>query len=308
MATPAKGKWPPNVSAVIITEDERQARLAQAPPGREGIPQSASTVVVQGAQPVTGAPHATIQKKFIQPNIGANPMTQENNSQSSDVFYGSHAILLANKMGVDCVWKTADKQPVDLLTAQTLIDSQGDQSVYFDFDLAAALPDPDENDEDLDAAIMAELPTPDQLQTPIQPPDIIQQIIPPQQKQAPVHVDPVSEREKLAWGGVLSTPGQTVYFRQGVIRIEVEGNVKVQKGQQGNVRMMRITRTDPGGQPVQLAKAIQTHVQPPLAQSPNPAVVYRKTQPVEKVPIPRPQVKIPKTEEEASEKFEEFEF
>lgn len=324
----ADGHWPPNVSAVIISKEEKDARLAQAPPGGSPIVSNVGAQV----QGVPGAAHATIETKYIipnQPNYEVQNMPTPGQSQQpnqtqadTDDFYGAQAIKLSQKMGVDIVWKTSDKTPIDLQTAKQLIATEGQNSVYFDFELLEDLPDPDDeivtDEDDIENAIMAEGPTEVGSMQPnesLNPPQNVQPQAAPAQTtfQPPVQQEPVSERERLAWGGVLSTPGQTVYFRPDVIRVEVEGNVKVQKGIQGNVRMMRITRTTPQG-PVQLANAIHTNVQPPLAKSPNPATVYRKANPAfpatDKVPIPKPQVPVAgvNTTDEKPDRLDEFDF
>lgn len=344
MATQADGKWPPNVNAVIITEEEKNARLQQAPPG--GVP----VVTHQqqtGASSVPGAPYAKVETRYVIPNepvtgphkadkLVNNPvgqdMTQDDRSQQTDQvnpetnvqekqtttqatvgkseeIVGRAAIIAARKMGVDCVWTTTERQPVDLDTALALID-QDPESVYFDFDLAAEIPEPEDvEDFELENVTMATLPTPP-------PPRRQETIVAPEvsleQKRQTV-TDPVSERERLAWGGILSSPGQSVYFRPNVIRVEVEGKVTVQKGIQGNVRMLRVTRTEPGSS-VQLANAVQTKVVPPLNQSPNPNAVYRNVMPQsDRIPVTKPVVKVPPPKvsvevEESAELIEESEF
>jgi hypothetical protein len=362
MPKEAQGHWPSNVSAVIITPEEKQEHLAKAPPQQPiqspqqppvaqqggppvvtylGVQPQNQPIVSAGAQAVPGAPYATIQTKYVIPNRITNPMGQnmtteepsqpvETEETETEEIFGRQAILIAKRMGVDVVWKSDDKTPIDLETAQQLIAASGPTAVYFDFDAVAEIPDPDDETDDPEAAYMATLPTnppPDghrmthkELIQQSQPsPEMIPEppseigVYNPQagviQKQQPN--DPVSEREKLAWGGVLSTPGQTVYFRPNVIRVEVEGNVKVQKGIKGNVRMMRITRTTPQGT-VQLAHATQTQVQAPLSRSPNPTVSYRTANPeADKIPVPKPQVPVPDVNEstsEAADTLEEFDF
>lgn len=316
MAQEANGKWPPNVTAVIITEEEKRARLAQAPPG--GVPVvTQQQPQISGATPVPGAPYAQVETRYVIPNVTSNPvgqaMTDTHKSQQNDPsnpesnvqvvdssnqagintfdeITGKAAIIAAQKMGVNVVWQTANRQPIDLASAMNMI-TQDPNSVYFDFDLVAELPEEsDEVDEYSDADVMAQLPTPPPPRRQVQQaaPDL-----PHVSQQVQTQSDPVSDRERLAWGGVLSMPGQSVYFRQGVIRVEVEGKVVVQKGQKGNVRMLRVTRSEPG-QSVQLANAVQTGVVPPLNQSPNPSVTYRQSMPQsEKIPVPRPVVKVP---------------
>ena len=334
MPEQATGNWPANVSAVIITKEEKAAQLAAAPPGGQpvGVPQ---------AHP-QGAPYADVTVRQVVPNVlttpkpaGAN-MTNDKPTQppkapqqpesqpveeESEIFYGKQALTLARQMGVPFVWKTEDRQPVDLATAAQMIGSQGSQSVCFDFEALAALPDPDDEPDELataDPYMAVPVPPAEVVPGAAVPPGMPvptesgQMVVQQNVVQGRQHVDPVSEREKMAFGNVLTTPGQTVYMRPNVIRVEVEGAVRVQKGQFGNVRMMRITRLDPVTGNVQLANAIRTNVQPPNVPSPNPQATYRTSQPEpDKVTVPRPQVPVPEVNTATKEKadnLEEFEF
>jgi hypothetical protein len=332
MPEKATGNWPANVSAVIITQEEKAAQLAQAPPG--GI----QTVQTHPQ----GAPYADVTVRQVVPNVlttpkpaGANmtnniptqppaapqPAESQPVEEESEVFYGKQALTLAKQMGTDFVWKSDDMSPIDLATAAQMIGTQGSRSVCFDFEALAALPDPDDETDE------PENPDP-YMAVPVPPAEVVPGAqVPPgmpvptqsgkmvvQQNvvQGRQHVDPVSEREKMAFGNVLTTPGQTVYMRPNVIRVEVEGNVRVQKGIKGNVRMMRITRLDPVSGNVQLANAIRTNVQPPNVPSPNPQATYRTAQPEpDKVTVPRPQVPVPEVNtatNETADNLEEFEF
>lgn len=336
MPQQASGNWPANVTAVIITKEEKEAQLAQAPPGGTPIAQQA---VQQHPQ---GAPYANVTVRNVTPNVLTTPnpagaqMTndiptqppkapetgaQQPIEEDSEVFYGKQALTLARQMGVPCLWKTDDRTPVDLTTATQMIATDGSQSVCFDFEALAELPDEDDNEEVLTEDPYMAVPTPPvemvpgapippgmPVPTPQGPLAVQQNVV-----QGKQHVDPISERERMAFGNVLTTPGQTVYMRPNVIRVEVEGNVKVQKGIKGNVRMMRITRLDPVHGNVQLANATRTTVQAPNVQSPNPSVTYRKAQPpvADKVVVPKPKVPVPDVNtgtNEQADNLEEFEF
>ncbi len=351
MPREADGYWPPNVTAHIITPEEKQARLAQAPPGGQvtaamvgdrstGTPTTTITrhVVTAGAQNMPqqqSQPSKTLQQQptSAQQSIPSQPAqtpaqtpAQPPVKQKSAAFYGQQAITLARELSVDVLWRAADKIPIPIEEAESLLVTHGPQSVLFDFALLQELPEEEEDELDENDAYMAELPQPPAAAThPIYPdaaksPGTARVPQPTTAVSPPVEVperDPATEtRERLAWGGVLSTSGQTVYFRPNVIRIEVEGPVRVQKGQQGNVRMMRISRATPQGT-AQLATAIQTPVKPPLARSANPPVTYRQTQGAvepDKVRVPRPQVPLPpasptkQTEQSQTESFDEFDF
>ncbi len=365
MPIPAQGTWPANVSAVIITPEEKQAQLAQAPPGMQGQP-------IATSQPIhpQGAPYATIQTrnvtpyKLTTPNQAGAIMTNPNQPQQpqqpqaptpqvapaptpapspapqveqpadvnaiTEVFYGLQAIALANQMGVSCVWKTEDRTPIDLQTARLMIAQRGNTSVYFDFEQLADIPDEDETEvvgEDPYMAApqsAAEVPLPPAQSAPVptardlafRSPVMNAERRPETglQREQKTHIDPVSDRERMAWGGVLSTPGQTVYVRPNVIRVEVEGNVKVQKGIKGNVRMMRITRHEVTGT-AQLSHATHNTVTGSNVRSPNPSATFRQGQPTpvitDKFPVPKPVVPVPEvnpSETETADQLDEFDF
>lgn len=246
----------------------------------------------------------------IQPE---QPQPTEQPTEDTEVFYGRQALVLAKQLSVDVVWKTETGEPVDIETAKALIASQGPNAVFFDFEALATLP---EVQDEIETAVeqtdpyMAQLPLPpdETLAGQQVPPGMMQssQSVPGQQ-----YVDPISDRERMAFGNVLTTPGQTVYIRPNVIRVEVEGNVRVQKGRQGNVRMMRIVRLDPSGSE-RVADAFRTTVQAPMVRSPNPAVTYRQSQAVmqDRVPVPKPKVPVPNVNKNSgiADAFEEFDF
>lgn len=86
---------------------------------------------------------------------------------------------------------------------------------------------------------------------------------------------PLEERRMFAWGGTLSSPGVQVYMHpSGIVRVDIDGKVKLQTGVNGNIRVVRIARVEP-----------QSPVSN-VTQSPNPATIYRQKQ--ERIPIPQP--------------------
>lgn len=59
------------------------------------------------------------------------------------------------------------------------------------------------------------------------------------------------ERRKLSWGGVFSAPGLQVYIQPaGVVRIDLDGKIKIQKAIKGETRILRITRLEPQINPI----------------------------------------------------------
>lgn len=334
MPEPATGNWPANVSAVIITKEEKAAQLAQAPPGGQSVVQSVQ-------HHPNGAPYADISVRNVVPNVLTTPKPAgtkmpENQPnleskteivEDAEVFYGKQALILAKQIDVPVVWKTADRSPIDIATATKMLSEHGERSICFDFELLATLPEEEISDEDPYMAIPPNPIASQPVSSPILPPAAIQvppgfprpdqssaNLVPQQGIAQDQPIDPITDRERLAFGNVLTTPGQTVYVRPNVIRVEVEGNVKVQKGRTGNVRMMRITRLDPVSGNMHLANAVRTNVQPPNVQAPNPAVTYRTSQAAaaqavaDRIAVPRPQVPVPTVNQGRADQIDEFEF
>jgi hypothetical protein len=53
------------------------------------------------------------------------------------------------------------------------------------------------------------------------------------------------QRRELSWGAVLSAPGLQVYMHPaGIVRVNLDGKIRIQKAIEGNVRVLRLTRLD----------------------------------------------------------------
>jgi hypothetical protein len=298
MAKPAGGKHPPNVTAVIISEDERRAKLAEAPPGGGG----------------TG-PGATVSTHYV-------PSVDEQHAQEmADQLVGRAALLCAKKLGVPYVWSTQTKKKITIESAETLC-RKHPGLVYFDFDaleeIAANLENEEaqlkaedesalegdpyiEQDEEriadiADPAVMAELEATAELE--IDPDkevsdderlarareEAIQETALDQTP--PAHV--ISETERRAWGATLSTPGMQVYIHpHGITRVDVQGRVKLQTGKQGNVRMFRIQALEPPKMGGEVRKVTYTTVTGPKAPAQPPKSTTRRMQD-DRIPIPIP--------------------
>lgn len=318
MATPAQGKHPPNVTAVIINEQERQERLKQAPPGGGG----------------TG-PGATVRSAIV-PSVDSTEIAEEHAQEVSDQLTGRAALLCAKKLGVPYVWSTQTKKKITLDSAETIC-RKNPGLIYFDFDaLEEFVGDSDESESDEveyvedpeiadleDPNVMAQLerdaelevdPNPSFLgpdplanseELSLEAPDPekrhprrttrsrshararsqeqVQQIKEEVREetfgepQAAAHR--ITETERRAWGGTLSTPGMQVYIHpKGIARVDVQGRVRLHTGIKGNVRTFRIQAMErpPVGGTVK--NVTHTTVTGPQAKSPNPQAATRHMQ------------------------------
>lgn len=272
MPIPAQGKWPSNVTAQIITKEEKEAMQAglnlPAPiPGQSAIPL-------------------------------AEQIAQE---KSLTEVIGRAALITAHKFGINHVWLTGTKNPIALDDAENLI-RKDPGLVYFDFDrledeIAAATTvisadEPTVPETSIESELQPEVidelafsglveppklsPEPAALPLPLPPNPIRDAELTP-------NLHTVTERERRAWGGVLTSPGQQVYVHPtGIVRVEIEGPITLQKAIVGQTRILRITRLSV--QPPPTPKAVST--------SPQKTVSYRQLQAPqtknEKIPIPEP--------------------
>lgn len=314
MPRKAQGKHPANVQAVIITPEEREAKLAEAPPGGGG----------------TG-PGANVSTHYV-------PNTFEEQAQDmSDQLIGRAALITARKLGVPYVWSTKTHKKITLQSGETIC-RKNPGLIYFDFDAledivaqvdqeAAELQseddanlegdeyvesdeletDDDESIADLsDPAVMAELEQTAELEidpnkeVPIDDPlaperapkptraEIIENARQEALQETALDPEPsghvITETERRAWGGTFSTPGIQVYFHpQGITRVDVEGRVKLQTGIVGNVRTFRIQALErpTGGEVRNISR---TTVTGPKAPAQPPKSKTRQMQ--ERIPIP----------------------
>lgn len=304
MPKPAEGSWPANVSAVIVTPEEKES---------------------------LGAPSAKISVKHVKksppsPQVGIEEQIQD---AILDRVIGRAAIITSRKFGLNYVWRVDNSEKIAIAEAEQLI-KKNPGFVYFDFDaFTEETPDETEtNDEVIDAIPPipndSELDEDDELDEPaIEADDDALEIdadkltdeplepnafaelpplpLPPvetEKAQGPIagpiaeaqaapnrHI--VTEREKRAWGGVLTSPGQQVYVHpSGVIRVEVDGPILLQKGRAGETRVLRISRLKPT---TNLSSVNQQPVTPATTAQQPASVTYRKVQSQSgKVPIPRP--------------------
>lgn len=270
MPIPAQGKWPSNVTAQIITKEEKEAMQA-------GLNLPA---------PIPGQPAISVAEQHAQ-------------EKELNEVIGRAALITAYKFGLNHVWLTATKNPIALDDAESLV-RKDPGLVYFDFDRL---------EDELAAAKRVESANePSVSETVIEPelqPDVIDELafsglveppkLSPEPEALPLPPNPireaelspnlhtVTERERRAWGGVLTSPGQQVYVHpSGIVRVEIEGPITLQKAIVGETRILRITRISV--QPTPTPKAVST--------SPQKTVSYRQLQAPkprnEKIPIPEP--------------------
>lgn len=311
MPRKADGKHPANVEAVIITPEEKDAKLAEAPPGGGGI----------------SGPGASVTTHYV-PNYA-----EEQAQDLSDQLIGRAALITARKLGVPYVWSTKTHKKITIESGETIC-RKNPGLIYFDFDAledivaqvdqeAAELQSEDdaslegdeyiesdglETDDDEaiadlgDPAVMAELEI--DKEVPMQDPLEVQEeesrrlarteqieIVKQEALQETAldqdtsgHV--ITETERRAWGGTFSTPGIQVYFHpNGITRVDVQGKVKLQTGIVGNVRTFRIQALElPTGGVVR--NISRTTVTGPRAPAQPPKSKTRQMQ--ERIPIPVP--------------------
>jgi hypothetical protein len=225
----AKGNWPPYVTAQIITAEEK-ARIM----GNTGIAAKIETTVV-------------------------NHMEANMNDYANDsLITGISAIKIAKNLGVDFCWITGNKRKISLVDAQELLKLQP-AAICFDFDLL-------EQEQEKEPEPAPELAIESE---PV--PALLPEFVEASTKAPANPLElPLDERRQRAWGGTLSTPGMQVYIHpRGIVRIEVSGQVKVQKGIQNGVRVFRVERMVPA--------------------TPDHTTVYRTSnKPPEKIDIPLP--------------------
>jgi hypothetical protein len=303
MPKPAGGKHPPNVTAVIITEEERQQKLAEAPPGAGGF----------------SGPGATVTSHQI-PNV-----IDDQSQAMSDQLVGRAALICARKLGVPYVWSTSSHKKITLESAEVLC-KKNPGLIYFDFDALEDIvgeidnekkateeieyieedeqitAEEDESIADLnDLAIMTELEANTELESADDPlaeepqrltrSEQIQKV----KREALIETatDPkvsshtITETERRAWGGTLSTPGMQVYIHpNGIARVDVQGRVKLQTGISGNVRIFRIQALErPTGGVVR--NVTRTTVTGPKAPAQPPQSSTRHMQD-DRIPVPSP--------------------
>lgn len=288
----AVGAWPSNVKAEYITPEERASRLAQSPPGG---------VLQVGGQQRTGA----ITSRII------NAPRSKEDEQAQDTtneLVGLGAIIAARKFGLEFVWSTKTKQKITLESAEQLC-KKNPGLIYFDFDALAELAQPEVGaveEEEITEETPVETPVVENgdeiVEVPYIPPtaqqtqDELTRSLAAELAGLTDEVEDISEQttghilsdvEKRAWGGTLSTPGVQVYIHpNGIVRVDVQGRVRVQKGIQGNTRILRIQRleTPPGGQ---VRNVTNRTVSASATRSPNPQTFNRNIQ-ADKIPIPVP--------------------
>jgi len=322
-AIPGKdGKWPGNVKVEYLTPKEREAKIAQAPPGAGGVqvPQAPGTITTQHFAPNT--PEPTEPDQFEQQAQAA-----------TDQVVGRAAISCARQLGLDFVRSTQTKKKITLDSAEQVC-RKNPGLIYFNFDDLEEIEDdpPDETiDEDLDPTAQAEpglisslLSSEETPEAEAEPEEVeyedpkprrltreqkIAQALQTAAEQEPEYDDRseyerrVPESSRRAWGGTLSTPGIQVYIRpQGVVRVDVTGRVRLQKGISGNVRTMRIQALEPpqqGGIVRNVSRRTVTGEQSP---SPNPAAQHRHgiAPPINPRPAPKPRPEPESTSETAT--------
>jgi hypothetical protein len=253
----AKGSWPSNVTAHIVTPEEKN-RLMQS-----GIAAKVETQVVN-------VPNQEVQAQMT------------DSDSDNDSIPGNFAIKIAKSLGLDFVWLTANQKKISLSDAQEIYKLQPD-AICFDFNLLAL----EQEEQEANAHQNEEIETDDSylnsdpVADPVADPVPVKEPVPQTQSHANPLELPLDERRQRAWGGTLSAPGMQVYIHpRGIVRVEVSGQVKVQKGIQNGIRVFRVERMVPI----------------------TPDVTYRKPN----IPLPPEKIEIPKPTENVE--FDDTEF
>lgn len=320
MAKPAPGKHPPNVTAVIINEEERRQKLAEAPPGGGGLIGPGANVTTSYVPNVTEEHAQEMSDQLVgraaliaARNLGV-PYVWSTTTKKKITLESAEAVCRKNPGliyfdfdALEDIAAQLDQQKQELNTEEeTNLD--GEEYVEGDEIVTA---EKDEQIGDLsDPAIMAELEASAELQIdpdkeiPIEDPlapkpeqrrlsrkEQIEKV--KQEALQETALDPqtvahtITETERRAWGGTLSTPNMQVYIHpHGIARVDVQGKVKLQTGIVGNVRTFRIQalETSEGGT---VRNVTRKTVTGPQAPAQPPKSTTRRMQ-NERIPIPVP--------------------
>lgn len=306
MGEPANGHWPPNVTAKIITKEEKEALLRASQPAVVSTPGAVTSTIISAPIQQTTTPSETNQPMEFD---------EEQIQETSNYVVGRAALKVARQLGLDHVWSTETKKPISILAAETLA-RKNPGFVYFDFDAMAEeneargrrqsvgeldqteyTGDGDDLGDEIEEA-EAEIDDLDDdgLDDELLPPEAL----PPVETFVPQSqpIGHITEREIRAFGGTLSYPGIQVYVHpNGITRVEVEGPIKLQKAVNGNTRILRMQRVT-----VQqnIARPIPSNVtrrtiQGSNSPSPNPEAQFRRVQGVVVDHDKRPAVQGPRT-------------
>lgn len=264
-------KLPPHITVQHFTKEQREQGLVPS----ASQPKSPEHVTFQN--PVSGSPPTTEPD-----SVGETPVTSDESKsappdeavnvdvtgdpddlpiESSDVqVKGLAAIAVANMLGLTEVWDITTGEPMPLSQAKL-----SPQLAVIDFDALV------QSTEGLDESAIGQL----------------MDAIPEKKSQIQ------NQRSARAWTQQPAGPGVTVKHIPGLVRVEVEGPVKLQKAKEGNVRILQVkyqtveaptgaakaTKVTTKGSAVRLG---QTHqVQMRNAPKPPARTVPRMTEPVD---------------------------
>lgn len=300
MPRPAKGNWPKNVKAEILSPDEAAAKRKEIAHqqdniGSEGPKADISSTSAEIPDIQHPAPGITVTQTKPHQSV-QTPETSLESSESisneDDLVYGKAALKMARRLSLPFVWDL-EGNPIDLEHAEMMIE-KGSKSIVFDIDRLLEVSEEIEDEQNIQEIVQNDYSDPYMNElSEIIPHALESGMISSDIPEPPPVGHHITEREKRAFGGTLSSPGMQVYLHpQGIIRADVEGPVIVQKGIQGNVRTFRITRKVTVGPTAKPAQA--RPVNPPQTRAPNPQATYRTFQTdqsleekVEKISIPK---------------------
>jgi hypothetical protein len=169
-----------------------------------------------------------------------SPSVEEMHAQEKNLteVIGRAAIISAQKYGLNFVWNLKTKERIPLEEALEII-RRNPGLVYFDFEAFGDLV-LNPSDEPVVKNLVtkpATKPESTAIEADSMPDDL----------ERPEQSTPISSTQKpdgtTTWGGMLTSPGQQVYIHpSGIIRIEIEGPIRIQRGKSQNIRVLKITR------------------------------------------------------------------
>lgn len=264
----APGIHPKHVTAHIITPEEKKRIL-----GRDATVET--QIYPGGLKQNSDVQVSSVNKE----EVSGNPPQQE--SDDEKLITGIAAIKVAMNVGSDHVWLLKTGEAVSLEQAKQLGDAVYFDFEVFDAEVddededevgEYLEPGEEEVEEILSQGGIEPVPLEESeallvrnQNIPIPPPlqqgaeDKKLELTPAQKtgnklttsyfengiKNTRLNELPVDQRREMSWGAVLSAPGLQVYMHpRGIVRVNLDGKIRIQKAIEGNVRVLRLTRLE----------------------------------------------------------------
>ena len=169
------------------------------------------------------------------------PSVEEMHAQEKNLteVIGRAAIISAQKYGLNFVWNLKTKERIPLEEALEII-RRNPGLVYFDFEAFGDLV-LNPSDEPVVKNWVSNPSIPRESSDIVA--DDVTDDLPPQRPEQSTPMSTQKPEGTTTWGGMLTSPGQQVYIHpSGIIRIEIEGPIRIQRGKSQNIRVLKITR------------------------------------------------------------------